>query len=722
MKKFKRNMKNAAAAVTVLAVAVCSLSGCQDKTGSDKKTNKISDIISGNTAGDSTWDIPVPDGFSKKEQQQLIKIYQDAYNDEKQALEIAVMEAVQNFDEYGELKEDFKNALGTTEEFYQALNELDPNLKNVVSDEIAFEYGNTPLEYYLINKGVGTVLADNDTGRELRSMIEQAGLALAESFTIWAMESSQTTRKDAVMPVAVSNEYALVRSLGNINEMLEEIEIDSCYRIAKKVFDERQKAIGYFDESVEEYLITSGQEPFEVQKLGENNKGRQKAISEARKEWNDALYEWKSAFLNNLGIKGKDAELLIKASNQNDEYDYEEYHEIYGYYEDEMDGESYAGDDEETENINPSGYQYVYSIIDKNGKVYGSFLSAYSVATALINDDGMCSFTAYEDEYYYDSVIHHVIIDKDANVLFRNGEENGNSIVYDEVTPSGNVLKKTMKSDFEHGDYEVLEFVKQDGSAKKLMEGGYVNLSPMNEEEYSFGFLMESEKHCSDYYIFHCGYEDDRTSDTDGVIDMKTGKLITGDEYEEMLKKLNDQKLASFGVDVDMEPLGGDDEDNPLKHGMRINDSYVIYQDIVYDNSGKKVKELNAGRGVKNILYADGYYWIVSNSGWYYVLDDDFKQILEPVKFDDDIRYSLTGYGLMVESVIKNDEFYSGETKFTLYDEKGNAAIELQGEINLDGNTYGFIFGNEKVGWVNLNTKEMMLITVSGKKIHTLEF
>ena len=48
--------------------------------------------------------------------------------------------------------------------------------------------------------------------------------------------------------------------------------------------------------------------------------------------------------------------------------------------------------------------------------------------------------------------------------------------VYYDITPSGNVLRKTFYSDFEHGDYQVLEWVKPDGTSKKLLESGYITL------------------------------------------------------------------------------------------------------------------------------------------------------------------------------------------------------------------------------------------------------
>ena len=616
---------------------------------------------------------------------ELKQIYKDAYEDEKKALELAVVEAIKNFDKYGQLKQDFKNLLGTTEDFYQAINDFDPNLKNVIADDVAFKYGNSPLEYYLINGGVGTVLADNDTGKTIRSFIEQTGLALMESFTIWSLENSQTTRKDALKPIVCGEEYALVRTLGTINEMLNEIEINSCYRIAMNVFTQRQESIMYLDASLDEYLNSTGDELFEAWSKGQNFEGRQKALNDTIDEWNNALYEWKSTFLNTIGIEEADALVTNLKNIMSNTPEYEKIKEIQ----------------------NTIGQQYIYSIIDKNNKISGSFLSSISNVSAVINNDGMCSISSLDGNR---RPIYKVIIDKNGKILFQDDkepDEKGNQVLYYDVTTSGNIFKKTLTSDFEHGDYEILELVTPNGKTKKLMEGGYINISEASGYE--------------DYYKFFCGYEDDRSSQVEGVINAKTGEIIAGDSAQEILNTIMKNEYADLGADVEMQPLGYEDSLTPVQKGTRLNDNYVFYENIIYDNQANEIKVLDTGRGVKDILYANDYYWIVSNTGWYYVLDKKFNQVLEPIQFKENDDYVLTQYGLIIASETKNSNG-SRDFKFTLYNEKGNATIELPGQINLHRDISGFIAGNEKIGWVNLNTKEVMLVSSPNKKISTIEF
>ncbi|MBR4027423.1 MAG: hypothetical protein IKJ01_07715, partial [Lachnospiraceae bacterium] len=109
-----KTKKNIIITTLLLSIVSSSLLGCQSKADSITNQKEVS--------GYSEKDIPMPDGFSKKQQKELKKIYKKAYEDEKKALELAVIEAINHFDKYGELKQDFKNLLGTTEDFYQTLN------------------------------------------------------------------------------------------------------------------------------------------------------------------------------------------------------------------------------------------------------------------------------------------------------------------------------------------------------------------------------------------------------------------------------------------------------------------------------------------------------------------------------------------------------------------------------------------------------------------------
>ena len=319
----------------------------------------------------------------------------------------------------------------------------------------------------------------------------------------------------------------------------------------------------------------------------------------------------------------------------------------------------------------------------------------------------MCSISSLDGN---GTPIYKVIMDKNGKVLFQDDKEpdkKGNQVLYYDVTASGNVFRKTLKSDFEHGDYEILELVTPNGKSKTLMEGGYVNIQKASGYE--------------DYYKFFCGYQDDYSSQVEGVINAKTGEVIAGDNAQELLYDIMKNEYADLGADVEMHPLGYENSLTPVQKGTRLNDDYVFYEDIIYDNQSNGVKVLDAGRGVRNILYANDYYWVVSNTGWYYVLDKKFNQVLEPIQFEENDNYVLTEYGLIISSITTNSDG-SRKSTFTLYNEKGEPTIELPGQVNLRRDIFGFIAGNEKTGWVNLNTKEIMLVSSPKKKISTIEF
>lgn len=128
----------------------------------------------------------------------------------------------------------------------------------------------------------------------------------------------------------------------------------------------------------------------------------------------------------------------------------------------------------------------------------------------MINSEGMCSLWNGDmyawPGYWNDDPGLHVIIDKEGNILYENSGEGSDAVIYASVTPSGNILRKTFKSDFEHGEYQVLEFVQPDGTSKQMLEGGFIYINGKGEG-------------CTDYFEYSCGYEDDSASVTEGVID-----------------------------------------------------------------------------------------------------------------------------------------------------------------------------------------------------------
>lgn len=702
-------MKNKILAFAITAAMILGCTACTTGTPHVSETNGTESAVSVESEKDTetseSWD-----SLPKKEKKEFQAAYEDAYEDEKKTVDAYVLEYIQNYNEYGELDEQFAELVGTTENWYQTINEFDPNLKAVLAEE-AGSHTDSPLESYLLQKGVNAVLDEGKLGQELRSSIEEVGLAVLEQFTIWSMESEKTTRKDAMGPVAVGENYALVRSWGNIGQMLEQIEINSCYTIANKAITDRLELLGYQVEDADAYeenyqsMVEQFTQDLEDEDIDEewrndiydgwkeleNKRGRITALLERKEEWEKEIYEEKSDFLKQLGIK-QDVDEVIKGARQTD-----------------GDDEAYAEDGSENADA-PIRYWYVYSIMDTDGNVSGSFFSPYANLNAVVNDEGMCSVTLGDLE---DECSTHVVMEKDGTVLFENDEEagkDGSRQIYYDVTPSKNILRKTFVSDFEHGDYQILEWVKPDGTATKLMEGGYIRLAEAGSDMMSDVYYYP-DFFCGDYYEYQCGYDNGSQEEQRGIINMKDGTLITGDDYKNMRENIGTLKMSAFGVETDIWDTQGNKEENEaLKNGSRLNKDYILYEDAIYDNSGKEVKKLQEGRGVMSAIYADGEYWVVTNSGWYYVLDDKWNQILKPVELNIDGKYQLTNYGLLVEGV-ETKEDGATQQVVLLYDDKGEVVQKIN-NINIFTELKGFILGNEKSGWINLATREYLLLTI----------
>lgn len=700
MKKIK-GIKNKVIIIALLvALAVTGLVKC-GKSGSNGKKEVRNENYTVNG-------VEVPKEFSRSEKRQLKDQYEKSYEDEKNALKEAVAVSVENFDEYGDIKEGFQDILNNTENFYQAVNELDPDLKDVIADDVAFKYGDSPLEYYAIDKGVGMVLDDNDTGKELRNVLATTAVGLAESFAIWSCEENKTTRKDALEPIAQNKNYVLTCSLGNMQEIVDEIAVDSGYRIAMRVFDEREENLIFSDFYTDFYTDDtdmSDEERLNLWLEGENIQARRDALENSRSEWKAALYDWKKEFLKQMGLK--DADSLLKAEDE--------------------DNTDEAASNEITEdgiNKNTIGYMHVYEIIKSDGTITGAFLAPYSSATvkAYINNDGYVSFTALGTEmldfgkHIEDDT--HVIMDNTGKVLYQNDPlKKKNRVFYYDVSPYNTIIKMTEKSDFENGDYISAELIMADGSTKKLVKGE--NLT-FDGDNYGSGG--------GSYYL---SYSDDRyasyscDSNGSGYVDMKTGEIISGEAAKERDERELNEEYLNNGGDPDFTSLSEDEiaelKADKTRTMQRLNENYLYDDNAIYDNSGKKVKKLEDGKGVKAIHYANKHYWIVSNTNWYYVLDDKFKQVLEPVKFKETEDFMLTDYGLLIRTSDDGDSD-TNESKTELYDEKGNVILKLPKTVDFPENADDFIIGDEKTGWANMNTKEVMLISEPESKYKELIF
>lgn len=633
--------------------------------------------------------------LSDDEKETLKEAYDNAYEDESSALDLYVAEYAKSYNPNEYMAESLMGLIDNTEDFYQAVNDYDPNLKDEIAAVAGEQFGQTPIGVYGIEKGVGAVLADDEMGQELREL--GANLLFGGLSALALIAGENKVRSDALYPIVVGNEYALVRTYGTVSEILNEIEIQSGYNCAMTAINDRITAIGAdFDNHFNYWDWES--EDYDDLKNRICALGRHDALVEKRNEWEENIYNAKHEFLTSL--KTDEAQTLITRLEENRKMDNGEIANFSDEYYDE------PIDASDLNRFDISG-QYIYFVIDKNGDIQGAFFhglesNGMEEVDAAINDKGECSLRpeAYGENYVS------FVIDKNCNLLYKSQKTMGDywnnpeygedgTIKYSNVTPSGNLLKLTYETDFDHGDYNVLYLVEPDGTCTELIRDNRITL--IDPDSLVDHEIEEKDAYYSDYYRV------DREEGDTVYVNVATGKIMTSKE-----EYLSDRGGISYDEYVSA-VADGDEEKIQIYNSVRLNDQYLYYDNTIYDNDGNIVTTLEQGEGVYDIKYINGKYWVITNGGYYYTMDDDFNMISEPIRFGEDEIYScqLTGYGLF-----KTDQDEQGESITNQYDEKGNVVWTIPGYVP-DG-VQGFLYGNKEAGWYNLETdpRELLLLTI----------
>jgi hypothetical protein len=162
-------------AVAVLLLCVFCLSACTGKDTVSQVTEETAGEVSGEAGenaisaqgSSSTGNSGVyngedlPDYLSQEQKEEIISLYNQAYEDEAAGLDTYINDYVllctgQSGEAYNPYAEALESLVGTTESLYQAVNQLDPNLKNELAALTEQKYG------YLAGKGVQILLSDSE--------------------------------------------------------------------------------------------------------------------------------------------------------------------------------------------------------------------------------------------------------------------------------------------------------------------------------------------------------------------------------------------------------------------------------------------------------------------------------------------------------------------------------------------------------------------------------
>ena len=222
---------------------------------------------------------------------------------------------------------------------------------------------------------------------------------------------------------------------------------------------------------------------------------------------------------------------------------------------------------------------------------------------------------------------------------------------------------------------------------------GAVNFINVTDYDFTGGVSAYSDTIC----VASGQYRDDEV-----VLNMKTGEQTPAREIQnkEMAKVSEIEKKYGPYFTI-------------------VNDQYILNMEnyVLYDTAGNVVADFQDGEGPKDSYpyYEDGYYWVVTNTGYLYITDENFKRVLEPVLLCENAETKFyPGYGLCVfDPNGKTMKLYgrNGEVKLEIYKDNASKSWGTDSD-GWDEINAGFIYGNKYTGWYNMkkDTENIMII------------
>ena len=243
---------------------------------------------------------------------------------------------------------------------------------------------------------------------------------------------------------------------------------------------------------------------------------------------------------------------------------------------------------------------------------------------------------------------------------------------------SGNILRSSTRSDFDHGNYTSLEWVRPDGSAAELLSGWNFDVSAHFMDPHYDGitrnvnafYVAANDASCDLFRVTYRTFENEKTT---VYVDMETGEI-----HDE----------AGYGEGGSYSPVTG---------GINARYSWDKKNIREKANPDRIVADLSGGGGAERIFWDEIHdeYWVSTENGYYYVLDNSFQRIREPVQLPGKL-YDLSPFGVIA---------YEESGGLGMYDASGKQLYTFP-----SADPVGFIAGN-----FNLNTGEALTLTLGGK-------
>lgn len=636
-------------------------------------------------------------------------------------------------------QENFNTTVSAINDIYDAANSFDGRLKYVISDAVAEKYG------VLSGYGTGLFLSDSGAGYALREMAGYL-LAFIELLADRSAESRKSDMSSTDLELVKSeNGYTLMRSHGTVNSILSEMADLQLTGIAVDVLDRIGDQYTPMNHVKMNYLAGDfdPRDPDQVEQFvrGREYYGKFDAIRDRIREWNRVSVYTVFQAVSSLTIEGKpvltDTQLEKALDTLKWTVDLEEddlrairaegpsgierliLQKGIGLTEEEISSLQSTWDTsaatglmnymtELKENAvaagkNAARYEnfidiikmiremsvsgsckisvpearnnYLYLLADENGQYVSQFLYPLSDPFVKIGADGTVSLSpkteggrpVYEDPC-------HVVLDRTGHVLYQSEmsgrEDKMGSVVWYDLTSGGNIFRKTYTTDIQYGDCELLELVHPDGEADVILRGTYISPS---ENEYfpddiSFSYWPLNSRSSSASHV---------------VVNTLTGE--TRNEWGSMVISEQKDELHDERANMD---------ETFILRGSK----------LFYRSDGKPFCDFSSVGGIRQIQQIGDYFWILSETNYFYVIDMNLQVQSENfIRLDPDAEYVLNRCGLFETT---QDPLV---TKRIAAD--GSVLAEYPG-IALPKDLHGLFIGNGKTGYYDMATGRKLSLDV----------
>ena len=634
------------AVLVILLLSAVSPKGKQDRRETEAEspvTRLSSEYESGNsneTSRETLWAVrpteaateapydngntaEVAEPFPSPEEQEDMRLaaYEAGYTEEEAHIKETLSRIENQYEhEGGELGEIYRNAEEFTSALLRDMAELDPEIKEQVLPMVAEEFDDSDNAEYILQ----TVFADNENGKAWRELMSSATGLLVTAGESLVNSLFAISDPDNLLLLQTCGDYAWMVSKGTIEQINEEIDRSSGYTYLCKWIDMRKAELSETDELEavrETFGFSSSMEEdgeyelyeFCYELASRRREGRSAFLDKTKNDWTVQLQTYKE-------------KLFAPLLNQ-----------------------SY-------------GSGKLYCLLDRSGKILWGYIG--NGDDCVLNEQGTVALRA---PYYENYAL--AIYDKKGTLLFESDERTR----YYGPASNGNVLKMSLKDDFEHGEHYSLELITSDGNTIPLIQGW----------DMEWDFYLISNPTIDEYGFTYNDLENQEYHSV--VIRADTGELFDvwdGSEYSDLKEKKEKQEIYR-----QIDAVFGDHENTVIVDGTQ---NRYLRNGVLFNDHGESIRDLSGGQGVNGIFYHDGVYWVMSNSKYWYTLDENGDYLLEPRKADSYLYYNFTEYGLIIGLADDEEHF---ERMARIYDETGTVIKTILAE-KVDGR-FAYLYGNQ---------------------------